>query len=391
MDNINKQNKRLLIVGFILTILYSLHYAIPIYLNSTLLSNYFSATGVNLIYMASGVCALIFANRIGKYLNRYHNYKTSLVIILLDFIATIVLGFSQNLFLVAASFIITMACIASLSITLNLFIEEFTKQNEEGVVRGIFLTLLNTGILISPVIASSALSSFGYQGVYTLSALMLIPIAIAIKHYYKNIHEPMYKNVSLKIGLAETLRSKNIFGVMSAFMALECFYISMAIYIPMLLSQNTDISIATYLGVIMPFVLIPFVILPYQMGLLADKKTGEKEFLLLGLAILSISAMSIAFINTNSILIWGGILFFSRVGAAILETMIFIYFFKKTKKSDAGLVALFGNVRTIATIVVPIFGTLVVLITSNISYIFIVLSIYIALTIIPANKIIDTR
>ncbi len=391
MNNLNPEKKKLLVVGFVVTLLYSLHLAIPLYINSTLLAKYFPKENINLIYILSGIFSLIFAIYISKFIKKYHNYNTTLAIMLADFVFTLLLGFSQNIYVIAFSFIIISISISALYITLNLFIEEFSEHEQEGVVRGIFLTLLNTGILLSPLIAASALINIGFSGVYTVSALMLIPMSILIRHYYKNVTEPKYKNISFKKGIVETLRSKNIFGVMSAMFALECFYLTLVIYLPLYLLQNTTLSMQVYLGVILPFVLIPFVILPYQMGMLADKKTGEKEFLLLGLGMISLCLASIPFVNSNSIFIWGGILFVSRVGAAILETMIFTYFFKKTQKSDAGLVVLFGNMRTIATIAVPVLGAVLLYLTGKIDYIFIVVALFIAYTIIPASKIIDTK
>ncbi len=391
MNNLNPEKKKLLVVGFVVTLLYSLHLAIPLYINSTLLAKYFPKENINLIYILSGVFSLIFAIYISRFIKKYHNYNTTLSIMLADFVFTLLLGFSQNIYIVAFSFIITAISISALYITLNLFIEEFSEHEEEGVVRGIFLTLLNTGILLSPLIAASALANIGFSGVYIVSAMMLIPMSILIRHYYKNVREPKYKNISFRKGIVETLRNKNIFGVMSAMFALECFYMTLVIYMPLFLLQNTTLSMQVYLGVILPFVLIPFVILPYQMGMLADKKTGEKEFLLLGLGMIAICLASIPFINSNSIFVWGGILFISRVGAAILETMIFTYFFKKTEKSDAGLVALFGNMRTIATIAVPIVGAVLLYLTGKIDYIFIAVALFVAYTIIPASKIIDTR
>lgn len=391
MNNLNPEKKKLLVVGFVVTILYSLHLAIPLYINSTLLAKYFLKENINLIYILSGIFSLFFAIYISRFIKKYHNYNTTLAIMLVDFVFTLLLGLSQNIYVVGFSFIITAITISALYITLNLFIEEFSDHRDEGVVRGIFLTLLNTGILLSPLIAASALANIGFSGIYIVSAIMLIPMSILIRHYYKNVSEPKYKNISFRKGIVETLRDKNIFGVMSAMFALECFYLTLVIYLPLFLLQNTNISMTTYLGVIMPFVLIPFVILPYQMGMLADKKTGEKEFLLLGLGIISICLFLIPFIDSNSIFIWGGLLFISRVGAAILETMIFTYFFKKTEKSDAGLVALFGNMRTIATIAVPIVGAILLYMTGKIDYVFIATALFVAYTIIPASKIIDTK
>jgi MFS family permease len=391
MNNLNPEKKKLLVVGFVVTLLYSLHLAIPLYINSTLLAKYFPKENINLIYILSGIFSLFFAIYISKFVKKYHNYNTTLAIMLVDFVFTLLLGISQNIYVVGFSFIITAITISALYITLNLFIEEFSDHRDEGVVRGIFLTLLNTGILLSPLIAASALANIGFSGVYIVSAIVLIPMSILIRHYYKNVSEPKYKNISFRRGILETLRDKNIFGVMSAMFALECFYLTLVIYLPLFLLQNTNISMTTYLGVIMPFVLIPFVVLPYQMGMLADKKTGEKEFLLLGLGIISICLFLIPFIDSNSLFLWGGLLFISRVGAAILETMIFTYFFKKTEKSDAGLVALFGNMRTIATIAVPIVGAILLYLSGKIDYVFIAVALFVACTIIPASKIIDTK
>jgi hypothetical protein len=71
--------------------------------------------------------------------------------------------------------------------------------------------------------------------------------------------------------------------------------------------------------------------------------------------------------------------------------MIFTYFFKKTEKGDAGLVALFGNMRTIATIAVPIVGAILLYLSGKIDYVFIAVALFVACSIIPASKIIDTK
>jgi hypothetical protein len=44
----------------------------------------------------------------------------------------------------------------------NLYIEEFTDVEEEGATRGLFLTLLNTGILIAPLVAGGLVNTSGF-------------------------------------------------------------------------------------------------------------------------------------------------------------------------------------------------------------------------------------
>jgi hypothetical protein len=75
----------------------------------------------------------------------------------------------------------------------------------------------------------------------------------------------------------------------------------------------------------------------------------------------------------------------------MLEAMIFSYFFKRIDRTDAGLVALFGSVRTLAFIFVPLIGSLVFIFIDGIQTIFIIGGIAIMFALIPVLKIHDTR
>jgi protein-disulfide isomerase len=147
-------------------------------------------------------------------------------------------------------------------------------------------------------------------------------------------------------------------GALVAMFLLESFYAVMVIYSPIYIT-SLGIPLAVYLSVIMPIALIPLILLPYELGRLADKRYGEKEILIIGLLVMVLSLLAIIVTESSNVLVWVGILLFSRIGAACTETMIFTYFFKKVDAEDVSLTALFGNIRSLATISIAALGVLV--------------------------------
>ena len=60
-----------------------------------------------------------------------------------------------------------------------------------------------------------------------------------------------------------------------------------------------------------------------------------------GIIIMGISAGSIFFIETNSVLVWGAVLFMTRVGAAMVEILRDSYFYKQVDGKDVDLIDFF--------------------------------------------------
>lgn len=388
---ISEAKRKLLVVGFVVTLLYSLHFAIPLYVNSIMLGTFFSKTWVSIIIMLAAISALFVTTHLGQTIRKYHNYRTTLMLLSVSIISTATIGFINIPILIALFYILHFSCVAALFIMVNLYIEEFTDVDEEGATRGIFLTLLNTGILVAPLVAGGLVNTSGFMGVYLISAICLIPVIFLMRKFYANVHEPRYLNVNYKLAIREALLDKNIYGALVALLALEAFYVMMSVYSGIYIVETIGISLPVYLGVIMPFALIPFVILPYGLGKLADIKTGEKEMMIAGIIMVAISTICISFVTSTNPLTWAVLLFVARFGSAMLEAMIFSYFFKRVDRSDAGLVALFGSVRTLAFIFVPLIGSLVFIFIDGIQTIFIIGGVAIMFALIPVLKIRDTR
>ncbi len=346
---------KLLVVTYMLTILYALHYGIPLYATSSYLHQYFNSSMVSLLYMLGSLGSLWASISVAKYIKKYHTYSFTFALVILEIIFTYLFGVTEHPYFLGLFFIVHFVLQMLLYICLNVFIESFSKHAETGSIRGLFLVLLNLGILISPLIGGTILGRTSFETLYTISALILIPFLFFLKKYFNHIQEPAYHSINMLEALKKAWRNKNLREILVAALVLECFYAVMIIYSPIYLS-TLGIPLAVYLSYILPIVIAPLVVLPYELGLLADKKFGEKELLIGGLLILAVTTFLCVLVTSPDPRIWVFLLLISRIGAACVETMAFTYYFKKVGPEDASLTALFTNTKSVATVLVGATG-----------------------------------
>ena len=162
----------------------------------------------------------------------------------------------------------------------------------------------------------------------------------------------------------------------------------MVIYTPIYLNKNMNFT-WDKIGIIFTIMLLPFVLLQLPLGRLSDK-IGEKKLLKLGFIIIIISTITLTFINSKNILIWGLILFATRVGASIIEVMNESYFFKQITARDANIISFFRNASPTAYIIAPLIAT-PFLLFFPFKFIFIFLGIIMTLGIYLSFTLKDTK
>ena len=134
---------------------------------------------------------------------------------------------------------------------------------------------------------------------------------------------------------------------------LQIFYACMTIYTPIYLHTNLGLPWSS-IGIIFSIMLLPFVFVQFPAGKLADAILGEKEILSVGFIIMALATTTIFFIDSKSILVWALILLGTRVGAALVEIMCDVYFFKKVDNKNANLISFFRMSRPFAYIISPL-------------------------------------
>ena len=144
------------------------------------------------------------------------------------------------------------------------------------------------------------------------------------------------------------------------------------------------------IGIIFTIMLIPFVVIEYPIGILADKKFGEKEMIIIGLLIMGISSFGIFFLHTKSVLLWALVLLATRMGAATVEILRDSYFYKKIDGRDVDLISFFRTTRSVAYIVATGFSAML-LIIAPMRYIFLLIAAMVFVGLYPAIKLIDNK
>lgn len=340
------------VIGFI----FNLAYAIPAYIDSSFLAGFMNEKLVGIIYTASSILAIAAFIEIPNILRKFGNVRTTVGLLVLLFLSFMGMVMGNGTLSVIAAFMLNFVTIALANYTLDVFLEEFSSDNKTGHIRGTFLTIVNSAWLISPFLASIILEKFGFSSLYALSALLLIPVIILIIVKLRDITDPPYERLPFWKSLGEIWTDRDIKGILVIQMLLQFFYGWMIIYTPIYLHEIIGFDWPT-IGLIFTVMLLPFVILEKPLGALADKN-GQKKALTIGFVIIALSMMIISLITDHNPLVWAGILFMSRVGAAIVEVMADTYFFKKVTAAKTHLISFSRMARPIAYIIGPIVATI---------------------------------
>lgn len=349
---------KLLLVTYAMTFLYALHYSIPLYATSSYLHTYFNSSIVSAIYVLGSALAIIASLSVSKTIKRFHTYQFTFGIALAEIVVVTLFGHTDNHYLLPIFFIVHFVLQTLLYISLNVFIESFSTHAKIGSIRGLFLAILSLGILISPLIGGVILSLSSFATLYTVTALILIPYLFFLHKYLHHIKEPAHHSVDVFKAATKAFQNKNLKAAVIAELVVQSFYAVMIIYSPLYLTA-VGIPLTTYLTIILPLALIPLVVLPYELGLLADRKFGEKEMLIIGLLILTITTFICVILTTKDIRVWTILLLISRIGASFVETMAFTYYFKKADANDPSLTALFITMHAMGTFIVGTVGIIV--------------------------------
>lgn len=231
-------------------------------------------------------------------------------------------------------------------VNLDIILESFSVDRMSGRIRGLHLTIMNTGFILGPFLSTRILEMFDYKGIFFANfTIQFLIFSIALIGLRGINHTVNRKETAIEL-LKRVWCKKNILRIYYISAVLEVFYAIMIIYAPLYL-LNLGFS-WTDIGIAFSIMLVPFVVTQYPMGLIADTKTGEKEFLILAIFIMGVSTLAFFYNESANIFVWAGILFMTRIGASLIEILRDSYFYKKIDGDDIDLIDFFRTSRPIA-------------------------------------------
>lgn len=343
---------------YLLGFIFSLQVALPNYINSSYLSTVMPEIFIGFIYTAEAILAILGFLLMPRLLKKFGNFRLAVFFIFIEMISLFGLVASHNIITVSLFMVSNLLILTFLSFSFDIFLEGLSLDTNTGKTRGTYLTFSNLAWIFAPILTGLILTNGGYWKIYLSSFILLIPIFFIVKLSLRGFKDSNYQVSYPFRTLLQVWKNKDIKNIFMANFLLQVFYSWMTIYTPIYLHLNLGFSWGS-IGFIFGIMLLPFIFVQFPAGRLADSRFGEKEMLSVGFIIMALATMIIFFIDSSSILIWGLILFGTRIGAAIVEIMCDVYFFKKVDNKNANLISFYRIARPLAYIIGPLLAMIV--------------------------------
>lgn len=385
-----KKTRKLYIL-YLLGLLLSISTALPSYIQSNFLKQFVDFKTISLFFIIANLFSIVIISSFPNLIRKFSNYRVSRLIFVIYIISLFGMTMANSPLSALVSIIFLSISSNLLWISMDILVESFSANSSTGKTRTLYFTFINIGWIISPMLTTFLINKGTYTLSFFISAILILPCFVIFLFQKNNFEDKIkkYKKESLKNAIAKMLTNKNLRGIFWISFLLQLFYSSAVIYVPLYLVQTLGMSWQV-LGPIFSIMLIPFIVLEIPAGIIADKYLGEKEILFFGFIILISSLFLFYYINVPTAWLWALVLFFSRIGAALVEAMKETYFFKIIDAKDVSCI----NIFRLATPLAYVFGsalTIVILMFWPLNYIFLFLSIIMLSGLFFTASITDTK
>lgn len=379
--------KKLELLSFI-SFLFGFSQAILVYVIADYFKEAFGSNNVSVFYFISYAVALVGILNMHKIIKRLGKATTMFLFLFFQVCSVTFLIFTQPSAI--GVFLLMVFIISSYLawVVLDIILEDYSEDKKSGRIRGLHLTILNAGFLVGPLISTQVLEKFGFNGLFFVSMIISMFMFMVALLGLRGVNQRFGQNLTVRDLVKKIFVNKDVMKIYAVSLALEFFFALMVVYTSLrLLEMEMSWS---EIGIILTIMLVPFVIFGYPVGVLADKNFGEKEMIIFGLVIMAISSASIFFITSTSVWIWSLVLFITRIGATIIETLRDSYFYKKIDGRDVDIISFFRTTPSVAYMLATTISA-VALIFFPLRSVFLIVAISAFLAIFPAVKLIDNK
>ena len=341
--------------------LFSMHNALTSYMNSSFLETKINEGLLGFLYTASAVVSLVGLYAVPRLINRFGSSRVLGTLMFANMANLIVLITCGNIWAISACFVLLLSFTTMIYLGLDIMIEHWSSSAVQGSVRGRYLTMLNIGFMLSPLLAGFIADRLGFGVLYGFSLVILVPtLIIAVFRLPSvSISHPSKANVIQLAG--KFIRHPELGAVFGVNFMLQFFYSWMVIYGPIYLHETIGIPWDT-LGILFTVMLSAFVVFEYPVGKISDKIHGEKFFMGLGLAVMGIATILLVHAPHMTLAALAIVLFATRVGASLVEVSTESYFFKRVSHDDTGTIGFFRNTYPFAYILAPVIASGILLV-----------------------------
>ncbi len=349
---------------YILSIIFNFHGLLIAYSNSTFMEQFASTETIGAMYTIGSSLAVLSFLFISRILRKVGNTSLTLTLGILEIIALITLGFTDNAATAIVAFVTFLTLNPLLYLSIDIFSESLIGNNEQstGSKRGLALTLMSLAAVLAPLAMGLIVGAddSNLNKTYFVAAAIFSIFILIIISKFRHFCDPKYKEVRVLRAIQGFWDQHDVRYVFLSHFTLQVFFSWMVIYLPLYLA--TEIGFTwDIIGSIIAVGLFAYVLFEYPIGILADRYIGEKEMMASGFLILAVTSSWISFMTAVSVIAWMVLMFISRIGASLVEATTESYFFKHINGTDANIMSFFRLTRPLAMLVGSLIGGLTLL------------------------------
>lgn len=328
---------------YVVAFIYNFFALLTAYNMSTYLESYTSTESVGMLYAIGAAISLGLFLIAPLLLQRWGNLSSTLLLFTVTAISLLILGMAPSALVVVIAFLTLQAVTPIIRLTIDIFLEALTGDDESstGSTRGLVLGLMGVAAVLAPFTMGLILGdSTDLTPLFYISAIIGVILIIITLINFRNFFDPDYHIIDTRRLLINLSANRDIRAALGAQFILQLYYAWTIIYIPLYFATEVGLSWQS-ISIITSVALLAFVFIQYPAGYLADKKWGEQEMMVIGFIIMAIAFGLIALVNSQSVLVWSTVLLVNRIGISLVEVTAESYFFKQVQGDNTDLLSVF--------------------------------------------------
>lgn len=368
------------------------HFFLLIYIVTPYLALSMPESQVGLVISLGAIITLVAFPFMPRLVRRYGVKRLAIVLAFLQAVVVFVLAASPSL--PFAILCVALACALSplIAYQLDLLLEAITtEEGSTGRVRTLFLTAGGIALILAPLITGFLLNGTeAYARVFLAASLSLTPFIVLLLLEKLPEGEPPHLS-AIRATCACLWSNPDLRAAALANGVLQFFFHLAPLYIPLYLHTVLGFPWSD-LGWVFAVMLLPFVFLEYPAGYIADRWLGDKELMVAGFIIMGVAFAVTGFMTAGTpLIVIAGVLFASRVGAALTEAMVEGHFFRSVSERDANTISVYRMMRPVGALVAPVFASVLLLSGNYLAFFMVSGALIAAFGIIVAIPLRDVR
>ncbi len=333
------------------------HFYVVAYVTSSFLAYYVGVEYVGYVFMASSVMSALVLYAAPPIFRSFGTRNVLTLLVIAEIATLLGLAVTANWIAAAVLVAIQGTLTFAIFIGIDLLIEASVKTEQvTGRVRTLFLIISNLAVLLGALSLTFVVDGDQYYRAFVTSAIVLLPFLAFSLWLFPRVSLPAPTSEDGSV-MAQFRANKSLRAITLAHFLLQIFFAWMAIYSPILLFSYEGFSWAE-IGTLLAIAMLPYIIFEYPFGVIADTWLGEKEILIAGFIVIALSMFMVPLFAGASYWWWAGLFVLSRIGAAAVEAMTEVHFFRHVSERDAATITAFRTLRPLGNIIGPLIASL---------------------------------